>query len=320
MLATKWLPADLQTEPPRRYLPTMSVRWLALLFCVHAASAQAELTTVAKRRVALSTFAGMYTGFTVWAYFAWYHNKPGLDSFTWGGDGLFGESTYAGGADKLGHAWANYAFSRGGIEMLRAGGWSRASAAAMGAGTALLYFTFIEVKDGSYYQFSFGDATANALGAALGAATTLSPRLDALLDYRVEVLPSREYRDALAHNADVNIAEDYSGQRYLLAFHTAALPGVAGQPWAPWLTPLDLAIGFETRGYKPDPFDPTTKRRQHLFVGVSLNAQGIIDWLTRDTQQCAIYTAGRIGHGAFEVFNLPKTSLAIGGLTRSPDD
>jgi hypothetical protein len=70
-------------------------------------------------------------------YFAWYYNhernkdKPRfclaseiyggtceVKDFIWGGDRLFETDTYAGGADKLGHAWATYGLARGGSELL----------------------------------------------------------------------------------------------------------------------------------------------------------------------------------------------------------
>ena len=55
-------------------------------------------------RAALGVGA-LYAGFSTWAYLAWYRDVESLDEFGWGGDGWFGRNTYAGGADKLGHAW-----------------------------------------------------------------------------------------------------------------------------------------------------------------------------------------------------------------------
>src|SRR5690242_10266221 len=73
----------------------------------------------------------VYAGMTIWSYFAWYYDKPALPEFKVGGDGYFGEDTYAGGADKLGHLWANLALSRGTTELLRWGGWRPLPASAI---------------------------------------------------------------------------------------------------------------------------------------------------------------------------------------------
>ncbi|HET9625469.1 MAG TPA: DUF2279 domain-containing protein, partial [Kofleriaceae bacterium] len=64
------------------------------------------------------TLGGVYAAFTTWTYFAWYRKHKPLDQFKVGGDGWFGDRTYAGGADKLGHAWATMSLGRVGTEML----------------------------------------------------------------------------------------------------------------------------------------------------------------------------------------------------------
>ena len=63
------------------------------------------------------------------------------------------------------------------------------------------------------------------------------PALDRLIDLRVSYWPSPEYRsivDGTFTGNDrinsVNIAEDYSGQTYFLAFHLGALPRPAATP------------------------------------------------------------------------------------------
>jgi hypothetical protein len=50
--------------------------------------------------------ASAYAGFGFWTWFAWYRERPRLSHWSLGGDGGFGIDTYAGGADKLGHAWS----------------------------------------------------------------------------------------------------------------------------------------------------------------------------------------------------------------------
>src|SRR5262249_16167987 len=72
--------------------------------------------------------AGAHVTIGAWAWYAWYYNRPTLPSWRFGGDGWLGPTTYAGGADKFGHFWANLVFSRLGTDLLRKGGWGKVSA------------------------------------------------------------------------------------------------------------------------------------------------------------------------------------------------
>src|SRR5262249_13436408 len=132
--------------------------------------------------------------------------------------------------------------------------------------------------------FSPGDEVANTLGAGLTALLVNFPRVDELVDFRVEYFPSRQYLDLLdgrrppedptmPHQVSLNFVEDYSGQPYLLALHLGALPGLEDQAWG---KRVDVAVGYETRGYKRTPIEDVD-REQHLFLGVSLNLQGVFD-------------------------------------------
>src|SRR5262249_62192294 len=71
---------------------------------------------------AVATLGGAYAGFTTWTYFAWYRKHKPLSQFKWGGDGWLGDTTYAGGADKVGHAWATMGLAADGTELLNQGG------------------------------------------------------------------------------------------------------------------------------------------------------------------------------------------------------
>ncbi len=268
------------------------------------------------------TLGGLYAGFTTWTYYAWYRKHKPLSEFAWGGDGWFGPRTYAGGADKLGHAWATMSLARLGTEMLHQwGGYGRVTSTLVASALSEALFLGVEVKDGFYYQFSYGDAVFNTLGAAAAVALSLSPRLDELFDYRVEYWPSQEYR-AQFKGGNVNIAEDYSGETYLLAFHLGGIHALRDARWGGWSRFVDVAIGYGTRGYKPDPPDgaPPNVHRRELSVGLSLNLQGVSDWLFERRSK----TARKLGHATFEVFNFgyvpaylhrsaPKGPVDMGG-------
>jgi hypothetical protein len=259
---------------------------------------------------------GFYVGLGTWAYFAWYYNKPNLPAFKIGGDGWFGPSTYAGGADKLGHFWANHTFSRLGTDLLRRGGWGRLPSSLIASGLTLTFFFFVEVKDGYYYEFSPGDMTFNTAGAALSVLMSNWPALDDAIDFRVQWFPSKQFRRQL----NVNFVEDYSGETYLLAFKPRSIRAIREGDWSVrWLELIDPVIGFQTRDYKPTPLDEDMPvRRQDLFIGVSIDLQAAVDeWLGGATSTSGRVTRA-IGHSFFEYANLPYTTVHGGTREDQP--
>lgn len=273
---------------------------------------------------------GAYAAFTTWAYFAWYRNHPALTRREIGGDGWFGRSTYAGGADKLGHAWATMTLARGGTAALRAGGWSRTGSALVSALLAEGLFAAVEVKDYYYYELSPGDLAFDTLGALAAFVMDSWPRADELVDFRVEYWPSAQYRYNVL-NADApcakrtpgqptcsrwNIAEDYSGETYLLAVHLGAIDGLRNWRLGGWSRYIDVSVGFESRNYKPPPTlePPDVRRTQALFLGVSLNAQGIVDRILPKSSR-----ARRGVTGVLEVLTPPLT-VPIIGVERGTSD
>jgi hypothetical protein len=271
--------------------------------------------------VELGTF---YAGFSTWAYFAWYRNHPPLSKFKFGGDGMFGVETYAGGADKLGHTWATMALARMGTAILTEGGWDHTRSTFLSAGLSELVFLNVEIRDGFYFEFSYGDLAMDTVGMLAAIAFDLSPRLDELFDFRVQYFPSARYLDNVdgSPNADGkpscpkgscsrwNIAEDYSGQIYLLALHLGAIHTLRDWKYGSWSRFVDVAVGFDSRNYKPPP-DPIDHLNAHqdLFLGVSLNAQGLFDYLLEDGKH---ETLRKLTHGVFDVFNLPFTTVGAG--------
>jgi hypothetical protein len=273
------------------------------------------------------TLGGLYAGFATWTYFAWYRKgcRPApreCTEFVWGKDRLFQIDTYAGGADKLGHLWATLGLARLGTEILyQWGGYERRTSIIVGTALSEALFLAVEFRDGYTYQMSYGDAAFNTLGAALAFAQSTWPRIDEMIDFRVQYFPSAAYRRRVAPKGDVDVAEDYSGQTYLLAFHLGAIHALRDSKWGAWSRFVDVAVGFETRGYKPDPLykvDPDMghfdyDHSQSIFIGLTLNAQGVFDHLFSRKS-----AARKLTHGLFEVFNLPFTTLPLLEKTRVP--
>jgi hypothetical protein len=265
------------------------------------------------------TLASLYAGFWGWAYLAWYRNHPEKTDHDIGQDGWFGVKTYAGGADKLGHAWATMVLARGGTALLDKGGWSRRNAALVSAGLSQALFLGVEWKDYYYYEFSPADFAFNTLGALAAVALDMSPRLDNLVDFRIEYWPNLTNPDSPCEKRTPgqpscsrwNVAEDYSCETYLVALHLGAIGPVREMRYGTWSKFVDVVIGFEARNYKPPPtliggpmLDDPIVRRQSLFLGVTFNAQGLLDHLMPKQSKLR-----KVGHGVLEVLTPPWTRV-----------
>jgi hypothetical protein len=268
-------------------------------------------------RAAVGALGAVYAVFVAWTFVAWYRKHYPLVKYKWGGDGWLGPTTYSGGADKFGHAWATMSLARlGTVLLVNLGGFARRRASLVSAGIAELLFAGVELKDGFYYEFSFSDLTGNTIGAIVAAALDNLPRLRDVFAYRVEYLPSEMYRRKLAGASPCpsggcsrwNVAEDYSGQTYLAAFHLASIPVVRDR-LGTMARFVDAAVGFDSRNYRPTPdADITERPHQDLFLGLAVNAQGIFDRLLEDRPDSSVR---KVAHGLFEVFNVPYGSLRV---------
>jgi hypothetical protein len=278
-----------------------------------------------KRPVAAtSTLAAVYAGFSAWTFVAWYRKHAPLSEYKWGGDGWLGVETYAGGADKFGHAWATMTLARLGTYILSDwGGFSRRKVSVLSATLSELLFTGVEVKDGVYYEFSFSDLTGDSTGAVLALLLDNFPALARAFAFRVEYSPSEMYSRKVAGESPCaancsrwNIAEDYSGQTYLAALHLSAIRAIRDK-LGDVSRFVDVAIGFGSRNYKPNPdHDITDRPRQDLSLRLGLNAQGIGDYFLEDRRSAAAQMTKTIIHALFEVFSMPYGSIALATLSR----
>ena len=270
---------------------------------------------------AAATLTAAYAIFATWTFFAWYRMHKPNRAYKWGGDGWMGPTTYAGGADKLGHAWATYALARLGTVMLTGwGGFTARKATLISSSLSELLFAGVEVKDGFYYEFSFSDLTGDSAGMALAMLLDSFPRLNELFGFRVEYWPSQMYRRKVTGESPCptggcsrwNIAEDYSGQTYLAALHLGGIKAVRDKV-GPVASFVDVGLGFGTRQYRPLPdHDITETPHQDLDVRAAFNAQGFFDWALADRAP----KVRAVLHGLFEVFQLPYGSVRLAGLSR----
>ncbi len=231
------------------------------------------------KEVGLGIIAGIYGVVYTWTYFAWYKNRATTEDIVFEDEGLFGPDTYAGGNDKLGHAWGNYIINRWTANVLATGGWGPGERSLISTSTTMAFFTMIELKDGYHkgFGFSWWDMAANTVGNGLAVAMNLSPRLDDMFDFKVYYLPTRSYLRSLTQRGVVDAGEDYSGQLFTLTYHLTSSDAVKRAPALQWLRFLDVYLGFQSKNYLPKPVSPNTDRLQELSFGVALNVQHLLD-------------------------------------------
>jgi hypothetical protein len=180
---------------------------------------------------------------------------------------FFGQDTYSGGADKLGHFYMNYVGTRLFAKLFEWDGNAPARALQLAAVYTLGTFAAVEVIDGfsRKWRFSKEDLLMNAAGVGAALLMESNPRLDRLLDLRFQYRPS----DEGGQGADP--FGDYSGQTYLVVAKAAAVPALREHPV---LRYAELAVGYGTRGYTAASHWP---RSRNVYVGVSLNLSELLN-------------------------------------------
>ena len=258
--------------------------------------------------IAAGSIAAFHGAYLTWQYFAWY--RKGSEPFHYEGSyDAFAPEAFSGGADKLGHVWGNYAMTRGTTAVLVAGGWPNLPSSLVAFGLTELAYVLIEIQDGmSPYGFGKKDLAANLLGGSFALLLDNVPVVDRLLDFRLEYWPSPQYRRNVVNNGDVDGAQDYTGQSYILALHLGAV--LPDRDWAYWSRFVDLAVGFEAKHYYPLPADDMP--RQTFYGGLAINMQGVLSHLFRDS------SGRRIGRGIFEAYSLPYTTFRFVEASRHP--
>lgn len=260
----------------------------------HAEPAPASHAHRTRKLLAAGAVGLVHAGYATWSYFAWYRGAKERDYHA-EISSPFGLRTYAGGADKLGHLWANYTLARGTTRLLVDAGWDPIGSSFVAAGLTEISFLLTEIQDGYTVGFDRHDLGMNLLGGLLAITMENLPELDRLIDLRLEYLPSRDFR----RHPSLDIAQDYSGESYMLALHLGELPHLQVARY------VDLVFGFQTRNYAPSPADPKSERTQELYAGVSINFQAVLARLLPRS------TGRRIATGVAEVYSPPFTTAKL---------
>ncbi|MFH1495446.1 MAG: DUF2279 domain-containing protein [Pseudomonadota bacterium] len=212
-------------------------------------------------------------------------------------EGWFGQDTYTGGADKLGHMYSTYVGTRILARAFEWAGHDSQSAAWLAAATAWGSMLAVEIGDGfsSRYRFSKEDLVMNTLGTGLGLLLEKNPELDAMLDFRLMYRPSSDARRV----NQIDPIDDHSGQTYLLAIKASGIPSLRRiEP----LRYFELALGYGTRGYEPNLGE---ERSRHVYYGISLNVAELLG-MTAFKNSPGSRTQ-RVSNGVLEVLQIPGT-------------
>lgn len=247
-------------------------------------------------------------GLAIGLYGATHWWKDGLtNNFRTVDEGWFGQDTYAGGADKMGHLFSTYAGTRLLARCFEELGNDPEHALRLGAATAFGTLLAVETIDGfsKKFRFSKEDVVMNAIGTGLGILFEKSPELDKALDLRVLYWPS----SAARRQGKVDPFGDYSGQTYLLVAKAAAVPAMRRyQP----LRYLELSVGYGSRGYEPNEGSGAIRSR-HGYLGISLNLAEILDdTLFKESRNSS---SQRITHQILEYVQVPGTAAALADHT-----
>lgn len=186
-------------------------------------------------------------------------------------EGWFGQNTYSGGADKMGHAYFSYAGTRLLSHAFEWAGNSHDDSVRLSAATVFGTLMAVETLDGfsKRWKFSKEDMIMNVLGTGLGLLFENNKRLDDLFDFRLHYWPSRDARRL----NEISLVNDFSGQTYLLVAKATGIPQLKNHDV---LRYFELAAGYGSRGYEPNEGAPYPDRHRNLYFGISLNISEIL--------------------------------------------
>ena len=177
---------------------------------------------------------------------AWYADYPKQKFHFFNDNGEWNQM------DKAGHTWTAYQMSRFSAGLWKWTGLSDTKSAWLGGVSGMAYQSIIEIQDGfsSEWGFSWGDMTANALGAATFVAQQLGwkeQRLQIKLsywqyDYSSPELTTRR-NQLFGTSLPERMLKDYNSQTYWLSANVRAF--FPNSSWPRW---LNIAAGYNSDG------------------------------------------------------------------------
>ena len=213
-------------------------------------------------------------------------------------EGAFGIHTEFAGMDKLGHFYFSHLMTRSLIPVFNWVGNDVESSRRLSAWTTWGIGTAVEILDGysKKYSFSHEDVIANTLGVGLGYLMSKYPKLDDIIDVRLEYQPSEL--------SDWNPPGDYAGQRYYVV---AKADGFEALRDVPVLKYLEFGVGYGAPGYDvPDEWDlhPWARKRREVFLSIGINLSRVMADLFYGGKKSTTTTQKAFEWG-FEYFQAP---------------
>jgi hypothetical protein len=212
-----------------------------------------------KEQKMLYTNVTAATAIAVWGLATWDYGSSGFHT---GDEGWFERDSKYGGADKLGHFWATYAFSDALTGLYKSWGYAPGKASFYAALSSWTVQAFMEVGDATSKSqgFAWADMAMNTVGALTSVFMEKFPELDRKIDFRVEYV----------FNVPVNgIFDDYSNQYYSVVLKLDGFDAMEDT----FLKYVELHGGYYTRGYGEE--DETKSRS--LYAGITVNLAKIFD-------------------------------------------
>lgn len=308
----------------RRYISPMnklqlpaSRIFLLMLFLLPATSMKAQMTAFPpsdvyqqnRLRTIVWSEVAIGVGVTAGLYFLWYKKFP-KSRFH-----FFNDNAEWLQIDKVGHMTTAYNVAVGQYDLMRWSGVREQPSIAIGAGTALIYMSIIEVLDGfsTHWGFSKTDMLANITGCALFAAQQkLWGEQRASLKFSFHATPFSKYNPSeLGNNWRARMLKDYNGQTYWLSFNIHSfLPANSNFPvW------LNAAVGYGGEGMTGGTVNPKEvngkaipefKRYRQFYLAPDVDFQKIQ------------YNSGFLRSAAFftQFIKTPAPALEYNGLKK----
>ena len=215
-------------------------------------------------------------------------------------DGWFGPDADNGGADKTGHGYSTYVFSRVFSDVYRKLGMSHDAAAWQGPLFGFSLMALLEFGDSvNQYGFSPKDIIANGAGSLLAFISEKSETFDSFVDFRVEYYPSRGFR----HSGESDIFTDYSGMKHLLVFKLSGFESLDNSPFSY----LEFQAGYFTRGFKSYDEGYIDTEKRAFYGGISVNFSRIFRKIGEKSKPVRPFLSGVSTF--LEYYQPPYTSL-----------
>jgi len=206
-----------------------------------------------KRYVSVMGFQGVaYAGTLIWLSGEWYKNYPHSSFHFFNDDNEWLQM------DKAGHMLTSYYLGRMGIDMMQWSGAGQKKNILLGGAMGFAFLGTVEILDGfsSEWGFSWGDFTANTIGAGLitgqkllqrsGCSSNLLNGVGGIsLKFSFSQTDFPQYRPSLlGKNLSEQWLKDYNGQSYWMSFNISSFMKQETK-FPHW---LNVAFGYGAEG------------------------------------------------------------------------